>query len=79
MEEVVGVDVLESLHDLKQNALDAAIVETLVVSRLHQLVEVPFHIFHGDVELLGEGVEEDIQGRDQMGVCWQCSQEDNLA
>jgi hypothetical protein len=38
VEELVGVYVLEALHDLKQNALDACIVEDFVISRLHELV-----------------------------------------
>lgn len=78
MEEVVGVDVLESLHDLKENALDTRIIKTFVISRLHQLVQVPFHVLHGDVKLLAEGVEEDVQGGNQVGVIRECSQEDDL-
>jgi hypothetical protein len=70
VEEVVRVDVFESLHDLEQNALDTRIVKTLVISRLHQLIQVAFHVLHGDVELFAKWVEEDVQGRNQMGVSW---------
>jgi hypothetical protein len=49
VEEVVGVDVLETLHDLEQDALDTCVVEILVVSGLHQLVQVALHVLHGNV------------------------------
>lgn len=55
------VNVFETLHDLEKNALDAGIIETLVVASLHQLVEVALHVLHGDMELLGVGVQEDVE------------------
>ena len=66
VEEVVCMDVLQTLHNLIQDALDAAVVQTLVVTSLHQLIQVSLHILHGDVKLLGEGIEEDIKSWDEM-------------
>lgn len=63
MEEVVGVYVLKSLHDLKQYALDTGVVKTFVIPGLHQLVKVALHVLHANVELLAEGIQEDVQSR----------------
>jgi len=71
----MGVDVLETLHDLKQDALDAGVVQDFVVPRLHQLVEIPLHILHADVQLLAEGVQEDVEGWDEVGVGGQSPEE----
>ena len=79
MKEVVRVNVLQTDHDLVENALDARVIETLVVASLHKLIEVTLHILHGDVELLAEGVEEDVEGGNKMRVSGERAQEDHLA
>lgn len=64
----MGVNVLESLHDLEQNALDARVVKAFVISGLHQLVQIAFHILHADMELLSERVQEDVKCRNEVLV-----------
>jgi hypothetical protein len=66
MEEVMGMDMLKALQDLEENALDASTIEALVVAGFHQLVEVTVHVFHANVKLLAEGIEEYIQCRNKM-------------
>ena len=75
MEEMVRMDMFQALHDLVQYALDATVVQTLMITSLHQLIQISLHILHGDVKLLGEGIEEDIKSWDEMLVGWQCPQE----
>lgn len=53
VEEVVSMDVIQTAHNLVEDALDVLGVKSLVVSCLHQLVEVAVHVFHADVELSG--------------------------
>jgi hypothetical protein len=60
MEEVMSMDMLQALHDLEQNALDAAIIEALVLASLHELVQIAVHILHADMELLAERIKKDI-------------------
>jgi hypothetical protein len=79
VEKVVTVNVLKAMHDLEQNALDAAIVKALVVASLHQLVKIAFHVFHANVELLAIGVQEDVEGRDEVWVLRDRSQEDDFS
>jgi hypothetical protein len=66
VEEVMRVDVFEALHDLEEDALHTSVIETLVIASLHQLVEVTLHILHGDMELLGERIQKDVEGGNQM-------------
>jgi hypothetical protein len=66
VEEVVRVDVFEALHDLEEDALHTSVIETLVIASLHQLVEVTLHVLHGDMELLGERIQEDVEGGNQV-------------
>lgn len=72
------VNVLEALHDLEKNALDAGVVEAFVIPSLHQLIQVTLHVLHGDVQLLSVRVEEDVQGGDEVGMVGQRLQEDDL-
>lgn len=70
------MDVLQSLHNLKQYTLHAAHVEAFVISRLHQLVEVTVHVFHTYVELFAERIEEDVEGGYEVLMIWQGPEED---
>lgn len=79
VEEMMGMNVVQTAHNLVEDALDVLGVERLVVSCLHQLVEVAVHVFHADVELSGKGVEEDVQGGDEMRVNGQCAEEDDFS
>jgi hypothetical protein len=78
VEEVVIVNVFQTRENLAKNALDTSTVEWLVVTRLHQLVEVAVHVLHGDVELLAQWVKEDVVCRYQVRVVRQGLQEDDL-
>jgi hypothetical protein len=64
----VLVDVLESAKDLKEDALDNRIVKWLVVSRLHQLVEITIHVLHSNVQFFAKRVEEDVICRHKVRV-----------
>ena len=75
----MSVDVFKAMHDLEQNALDAAIVQALVVASLHQLVEIALHVFHANVEFLAVGVQEDVEGRDEVRVLRDRSQKDDFS
>jgi hypothetical protein len=79
VEKVVRVNVFETLHDLEKNALDTGVVETLVVASLHQLVEVTLHVLHGDMELLGVGVQEDVESGNEVRMLREGAKEDDLA
>lgn len=79
MEEIVGMDMFQALHDLEEDALHSSIVQALVISRLHQLIQITFHVLHADVQLLAERVQEDVESRDQMSVGRERPQEDNLS
>jgi hypothetical protein len=68
VEELAGVDVFEASEDLEEDALDAVGVERLVVSGLHQLVQVSIHVLHGDVKPPAVWVQEDVQSRHEVGV-----------
>ena len=70
VEEVVRVDVFQTLHNLVKNALNATVVKALVVASLHQLVEVALHVLHGNMKLLGVGVQEDVESRNKVRVVW---------
>jgi hypothetical protein len=78
VEKVVSVDVLQALHDLEKNALDAGIVQALVVAGLHQLIKVAFHVLHRNMEFLRVRVEKDVKRWDEMRVRRQRPQEDNF-
>jgi len=71
MEEFASVDVLEACKNLKENALYTRVVQRLVVSGLHQLVEVAVHVLHGDVKSPAVGIQEDVKSRDQVGMRWE--------
>ena len=75
---MVVVNVLQSRKDLAKNALHTGAVKWLVVTRLHQLVEVSIHVLHRDVELLAQWVEEDVVCRYQVRVVRQGLQEDDF-
>jgi len=79
VKEVVGVDMLEALHNLEQDALDAPIIKRLVIPRLHQLVQIPLHVLHADVQLFAERVQENVEGRDKVGVIWQGPEKDDFS
>jgi len=79
VEEVVSVDVLEARKDLVKNTLHTSGIQTLVVAGFHQLIKITIHIFHTDMELFAVRVEEDVQGRNEVSMCWQGSQEDDLS
>ena len=79
MEEVMGVDVVQPREDLIENAFDVSLVETLLVPRLHQLVQVTVHVLHADVKFPRKGVEEDVQSRSKMGVVGKGAEEDDFA
>lgn len=49
VEEVVGVDVFEAGEDLDEDALDAGAVKDLVITLLHELIQVDVHVLHADV------------------------------
>jgi hypothetical protein len=68
MEELAIVDVLESGHNLEQYALDTVCVHWLVVTGLHQLVEIAVHVLHRNVKAAAVRVKEDIQGGYEMRV-----------
>lgn len=69
MEEVVGVNVFKTLHDLIENALDTRVVEALVISRLHQLVKVALHVLHANMQLLAVGIQENVESRNEVRMC----------
>ena len=73
------MNVLQAAENLKQDAFDNSAVERLVVPRLHQLVEVAIHVLHGNVQLLAEGVQEDVISRYKMRVSWYRLEEDDLS
>lgn len=73
------VDVFQSLHDLEKDALDTRNVKTFVVSSFHELVKIAIHIFHSNVKLLGEGVEENVQCRHEMLMIRKRSQKYDLS
>jgi hypothetical protein len=75
---VVVVNVLQSGQNLAENALHTGTVERLVVTRLHQLVEVAIHVFHGDVELLAHRVKEDVVCRHEVRMVGKILQKDDL-
>lgn len=79
VEEVVGMNVVKATQDLVEDALDMLSVQTLVVSCLHQLVEVAIHVLHADMQFSGKRVEEDVEGRDQVGVGRQGSKKDDFS
>jgi hypothetical protein len=79
VEKVVRVDMLEALHNLEEDALDAGVVEALVVAGLHQLVEVTLHVLHADVQLLAVGVQEDVEGGDEVRMLREGAEKDDLA
>jgi len=79
MEELMVVNVLEPLHDLKEYALDASSVQTFVISSFHQLIKITIHIFHADVKLLGIRIQEDIKRRNQMYMRGECPQENHFS
>jgi hypothetical protein len=66
MEELAGVNVLETCQNLEKDTLHAGCVKWLVVPRLHELVQVSVHVLHGDVKPPAVGVQEDVQCRYQM-------------
>ena len=70
---------LEALHNLEENALDTGVVEALVVASLHKLVEVTLHIFHSNMKLLRVRVQEDIEGRYEVGVIRNGAKENDFA
>lgn len=79
MEEVVCMDVLEALHDLEQDALDASGVQAFVIASFHELVEVAIHILHADVKFLAERVQEDVKCGNEVLVRRQGPEEDDFA
>jgi hypothetical protein len=60
VKEMVCMNMLQPLHDLEEYAFDTACVQTFVVSGLHQLIQIAVHVLHGNVELLAEGIQEDV-------------------
>jgi hypothetical protein len=78
MEEVVGVDMVETLQDLVEDTLDVLSLEIFVVPCLHQLIEIAIHVLHGDVKLAGERIEENIKGRNKVRMRRKSPQEDYL-
>lgn len=78
VEEVVGVDMVETTQDLVEDTLDMLSVQVFVVSCLHQLVKIAVHVLHGDVQLAGERVEENVKGRDKVRVRRERSKEDHF-
>lgn len=78
MKEAVSVDVFQTLHDLEQDALDGRHIQALMITRLHELVQIPIHILHGNVKLLGEWIQENVHCWYQMWVMRERSEEDNL-
>ena len=73
MEEVVGVNVVETGENLVQYALDTPCVHTFVFSCLHQLIKVAIHVFHANMEFFTERIQEDVQRRYQVGMVWEGS------
>jgi hypothetical protein len=68
VEELACVNVLQSCEDLEEDALDAVGVQRLVVSGLHQLVQVSIHVLHGNVKPPAVWVQEDVQSRYEVRV-----------
>jgi len=79
MKEVMGVDVFETLHDLEQDALDTGVIQALVIPRFHQLVQISLHVLHTDMKLFAEGVEENVERRDEVCMRWQSPEEDHFS
>lgn len=75
----MSVDVIEAGENLIQDALDAAVVQVLMISCLHELIQITIHVFHTYVKLFGHGIKEDLQGRYQVGVVGERAQENNLS
>jgi hypothetical protein len=79
VKEMMVVDVLEAVHNLEQDAFDTGIVKALVIARLHQLIQVAFHILHTNVKLFTERIQEDVESRHKMWVLRKSSQEDDFS
>lgn len=73
MEEVVTVDVLETRKDLIEDALHTSGIQAFVVAGFHQLIKITIHVLHTNMELFAERIEEDVKGRDEVGMCRQGS------
>lgn len=62
------MDMVETGHDLVEDALDSSGIHTLVVTGLHELVEVTIHVLHADVKFSAQRVEEDVESGNKMGM-----------
>ena len=56
----MSVNMLQTLHDLEQDALDTPSIKTFVVAGLHKLIKITIHILHTNMEFLAERVEKNI-------------------
>jgi len=79
MKEMVCMDMLQTLHDLEQNAFHTSRIKTFMIPCLHQLVEVPVHVFHGNVQLFGEWIKKNVECGDEMLMIGKCPEEDHFA
>lgn len=52
--------------------------EVLMITGLHELIEVAIHVLHTDVEFAGKRVEEDVEGGDEVRVNGECAKEDHF-
>jgi len=46
MEEIMGMDMVQTGQYLEQDALNTLAIQTLMISCLHQLIEIEVHVFH---------------------------------
>jgi hypothetical protein len=79
VEEMMGVDVIETGEDLVQNAFDTPRVHAFVVPRFHELVQVAVHELHAYVQLFTERIQENVECGYQVGMCRQCSEKDDFS
>lgn len=79
MEELTGMDMVEARENLVEDALYVFSIQGLVVTRFHELVQVAIHVLHADVQFLGQWVEEDVEGWDDVRMRGKRSEEDDLA
>lgn len=73
------VNVIKAGENLVQDALDAAVVQVFMISCLHELIQITFHVFHTYVKLFSQGIKEDLEGRYQVGVVGERAQENDLS
>ena len=74
----MSVNMIQARQHLEQDTLNTLIIEQLPVLCLDQLVEIPMHVFHADVQLLARGVQKYVQSGNEMIMFRHCFQKDDL-